>query len=243
MTLNLPNSGAAAQLFYRQFSSAISAETTIQFLRPGGTMFDVGAHVGEYTAIAARCVGSHGVVHAFEPQTELQSVLRKNVQSNRLTNVVLHQCAVTDRTGIVALVVDRNSMGGWINDGVSIVEQVPAVSLDDFIDHEAINDLAFIKLDAAGNERAALAGALQCLERFRPIIICKLYNPDVTQARFGYSSRQVFETLSSQPYTLYVLDGATSPRQVPISSFDQVEARFSDGEYCLHILGLPEGCS
>jgi predicted RNA methylase len=125
ITLDLPNSGAAAQLYYRQFSSAIAAETTIQLLRPGATVFDVGAHVGEYTTIAAKCVGPGGVVHAFEPQPDLQSILHRNMHNNSLANVSVYQCAVTDRSGTVGLVIDRKSMGGWINPNTPAVEQVP----------------------------------------------------------------------------------------------------------------------
>src|SRR5690606_28121969 len=46
--------------------------TVIQrFVRPGDCVLDVGANLGVMTLYAARRVGSTGLVHAFEPQTDL----------------------------------------------------------------------------------------------------------------------------------------------------------------------------
>jgi len=51
-------------------------------LRPGMTFWDVGAHVGFFTVLAARLVGEGGHVHAFEPVEENQRRLRAAVDAH-----------------------------------------------------------------------------------------------------------------------------------------------------------------
>lgn len=47
-----------------------------RWLAPGRVVYDLGAHAGFYTLLAARPVGPAGRVHAFEPLPELLSILR-----------------------------------------------------------------------------------------------------------------------------------------------------------------------
>ena len=57
-------------------------------LGPGMTMLDLGAHVGFFSLIASRCVGSSGKVYAFEPQPEVYDVLVRNIKANGLGSTI-----------------------------------------------------------------------------------------------------------------------------------------------------------
>lgn len=62
------------------------------FLRPGMTVFDLGANIGYFSVIAAALVGSKGRVHSFEPMPHNFERLRRNLQP--FPWATLHNCAV-----------------------------------------------------------------------------------------------------------------------------------------------------
>src|SRR5262245_6597666 len=64
------------------------------WLRPGMTVVDVGANIGQYSLLASARVGAAGTVHAFEPHPGVYEVLRRNLQRAGCTNVSAHQLAV-----------------------------------------------------------------------------------------------------------------------------------------------------
>src|SRR5882672_7947426 len=57
-------------------------------LRPGDTVFDVGANIGFFTALAARRVGASGRVLAFEPHPLNFAALSEMVTRNGLRCVI-----------------------------------------------------------------------------------------------------------------------------------------------------------
>ncbi|TMB59740.1 MAG: FkbM family methyltransferase, partial [Chloroflexi bacterium] len=73
-------------IFYGAYESQ-ELNFTRRILRPGDVMIDVGAHVGIFSLVGARTVGSSGEVHAFEPIAFNYSRLLENVERNRLANV------------------------------------------------------------------------------------------------------------------------------------------------------------
>jgi hypothetical protein len=48
-----------------------------KLLKPGMVFFDVGTHVGQYSLLASKRVGSTGEVHGFEPDPETYRWLRQ----------------------------------------------------------------------------------------------------------------------------------------------------------------------
>lgn len=68
-----------------------------RFLKPGMTVFDVGANAGFYTLAFSRLVGDRGQVWAFEPYAINVGNLIRHIELNDLNNVNLVQAAVADR--------------------------------------------------------------------------------------------------------------------------------------------------
>ena len=112
MQIMLPNSGAAAQVYYRKFSSPQILQTMTEHLRDGMVVLDLGAHAGEYTLITGALVRPSGAVFAFEPQPQLAAIIRGNVQRNRFSHVQVVECAIGNYTGNIGFVTDTRSMGG-----------------------------------------------------------------------------------------------------------------------------------
>ncbi|MBW3630628.1 MAG: FkbM family methyltransferase, partial [Gemmatimonadetes bacterium] len=74
----------------RVLLGSYEAEQTALFrewLRPGDTLLDVGAHVGYYSLLGARLVGERGAVWSFEPNPSNSEWLRRHVRVNGLRNV------------------------------------------------------------------------------------------------------------------------------------------------------------
>lgn len=75
----------------------------VSILHPGAVFWDVGAHVGFFSILAARAVRPRGRVHAFEPMPHNRRRLEEAVRLNHGENVVVHEFAVSDRNGSALL--------------------------------------------------------------------------------------------------------------------------------------------
>src|SRR5262245_23354762 len=104
-----------------------------QMVTEGSVVFDLGAHVGFYTLLAAVLVGPRGKVYAFEPLPENIYFLKEHLRLNRITNVTVIDRAVSDCAGVAAFVqVPSSAMGHFAAHGEL---RVQTVSLDDlFLD-------------------------------------------------------------------------------------------------------------
>ncbi len=71
-----------------------------QAVTRGSIVFDIGAHVGFYTLLAADLVGPEGQVFAFEPVPRNLCYLRKHLRLNSIDNVTVMDMAVADSSGV-----------------------------------------------------------------------------------------------------------------------------------------------
>ena len=146
-----------------------------QLIKPGMTVVDIGANIGYYTLLFARCVGSHGKVFAFEPDPTNLDLLKKNVERFSHNNIIIIPKAVTDYSGIIELYLCQYNPGDHrifdSHDG-RVHISIPSVSLDDyFLDLKSPID--FIKIDVQGAEDSVICGMSKLLND--SIISEKLY--------------------------------------------------------------------
>ena len=203
----MPRSGSAAQVFYRRHSNAEIVQVMEQRLRLGDVVLDVGAHIGEYTLVAASLVGAEGRVYAIEPQPEAAEAIALNAALNGFRNIHVREVALADRAGTMLFRWDAHTWGGFLtNDGTVACLRVRCTTLDTFVEGEGIARIRLIKLDSAGNEKAVLLGGQKLLtSQQSPVLVCKLYHPQVVRERFGYEAREVLELLDSWGYELRAL--------------------------------------
>ena len=156
-----------------------------QNVKPGMMVLDVGANTGYMTILLADMVGAHGQVHAFEPMPATGELLRRNILANGLTQVHLHDFALSDRRGEATLHVDPGNDGGntignvtgegW--KGHSTITVTTEI-LDDFLERAGIANVDFIKIDVEGAESLVFAGARKLLSRpDAPLIVCEVGDP------------------------------------------------------------------
>lgn len=134
-------------------------------------VLDVGANVGVHTLALARAAGT---VIAVEPNPEVAERLLSNAALNGVTNIELHRCLVSDRTGEARFFLPgathRNralaSMYRTSDHGESIV--APMRTVDDLLDGRRID---VIKIDAEGHDLFVIRGAERTLEICHPHIV------------------------------------------------------------------------
>lgn len=154
----------------------------VRHVRTGGTFLDVGAHVGFYTLLGSRLVGSDGLVWAFEPDSTNAGHLRGHVEINQLTNVHIEEAAVTERAGTARFGGGSGSGTGRLTD--SGEQAVRTVSLDAFSELHGLTPTA-MKIDVEGAEEAVIRGATETISRARPVIFLSTHGPEAHEPSVG----------------------------------------------------------
>jgi FkbM family methyltransferase len=149
-------------------------------LRPGMVVLDIGAHVGQYSLIAASDVGPKGRVHSFEPNPASFRRLRDNVEMNGFRHVSTHPLAVSDAEGEATLYVPEHDNLGEASlqacqPGMKETK-VRCVTIDEWARTADLGEsprIDVMKIDVQGLEGKVLQGAREVLKRFRPRIVCE----------------------------------------------------------------------
>jgi FkbM family methyltransferase len=169
-------------------------------LRPGMTVIDVGANVGDITLAAAAVVGESGRVIAYEPGPDAARLLRE--RSRHSPQVEIRQAAVSDTCGDARFFVDpTKSTSATLFAGVAGSNHVPVNVTVCSLDSElptlpAAIDL--IKIDAQGAEGRILEGARRLLKRDKPLLVFELWTPGLHAA--DTSAEQLLQRLAGFGY-------------------------------------------
>ncbi len=175
-----------------------------RIILPGMRVADIGAHIGYFTRLAARRVGSGGRVFAFEPDTENRALLHANTSS--YSNVEVRGEAVTDTDGTSAFYHVPQSSGchSTVEQSGAERTEVPSTSLDTFMHMHDVASLDVIKMDIEGGEWKALLGMERALGTAKHLIL--EYNPDALK-KSGVEPVRVIEFLRDRGFRLSVLRG------------------------------------
>jgi len=157
------------------YESAKAAEFT-KSLWTGAVVFDVGAHVGYYTLLAARSVGHSGTVIAFEPNDRNVALLRRHLALNALSNVEVVEAAAGAAAGRSHFDPHADGHLGRLSELGSV--EVAVVSLDGILaERGLLPDV--IKIDVEGGEEAVLQGATAMLTKGQPTIFLATHGADI----------------------------------------------------------------
>ena len=202
-------------------------------IRPGDVVFDVGAHIGEISVLAARLCGPQGKVFAFEPVPESCARFRENVALNGCENIFLQPVAVAEYTGTVTMNVFPSQYSAWNSrgrpvytdvEGVPVEStpiEVPATTLDEFRATHGIERIQFLKVDVEGHEHAVFGGAARLLGERDVDTICFEISQIPLQGA-GRTAREIFEILESHKYSVYRFDERSERFTGPVRDSTEV---------------------
>jgi FkbM family methyltransferase len=148
---------------------------------PGETVIDIGAHIGYYTLLFAKCVGETGQVVSFEPLPANFVLLQKNAELNHLEQVRVIEMAVFSRTAelVISASDDMANPGdaSVLSPKSEKTFQVSAITLDAFVAKAGLKP-DFIKMDVEGAEHDVLVGARETIAKYRPKMLIELHHFD-----------------------------------------------------------------
>lgn len=127
----------------------------------GDCVWDVGAHRGYATLIAASRVGDRGSVVAFEPASVNRWYLERHTRWNRATNVRVCPFALGASDGRSTIGGEGSSVSFAMGEGS---EPVQVRSLDSLVARRSFEKPTLIKIDVEGFEYQVLRGAREALE-------------------------------------------------------------------------------
>lgn len=164
-----------------------------------GVILDIGANIGQTTLWMAQLLNDNNKIISFEPYPRTFLKLKKNLELNSYSNIILENIALgnTDSTINMVEECETNSGGFRVYNpkahGVrSKVTQVEQITLDQYFSN--INEkITFIKIDVEGFEYNVLRGAKSIIKKHQPILYIELSNSNLKAQ--GSSASQVIELL------------------------------------------------
>src|SRR5882672_879944 len=149
-------------------------------------VFDVGAHIGYYSILAA-LANPASKVYAFEPLPRAIRRFRENLNENKIDNVELIERAVGASPGEAPFYCLPDTSSGipsssglskiffeqpcCVNDGISPRITAQVIRLDDFVKERRIERVDLVKIDTETTEPDVLRGMSAILKRDHPDLI------------------------------------------------------------------------
>lgn len=188
------------------------------YLRPGDWFFDCGAHIGLYSAVAARATDGRCSVFAVEASEATARLLEQNLGASGLGSARVFRKALWSTAGQVSFVDESPNRSAYSRISFDAQQPgsapVPAVTLDELVALSGAEEIALVKLDVEGAEPEALEGGRGALGRgvFSVLMI------EFTEAnlqRRGISTVQLASQVEGLGYRLCAL----SPETLQLAPF------------------------
>jgi FkbM family methyltransferase len=219
LTAKVGGVGVSGYLRHRSFLAEAMrpretyAELFVRSIRPGMTVVDGGAHVGLYTLLAARALGSDGLVVAFEPDRYNLSALRLNVRRAESGNIVVVPKALSNTPGTATFYETASTIGSsLLQRPDSRRHTVETTSIDVELDGRAIAEL-LVKLNVEGAESLALEGMRETFARVRAVTLFIEVNPPLLDAA-GTDVAALLAALEADGFEISYID---LPTQTPVA--------------------------
>jgi FkbM family methyltransferase len=200
-------------------------------LKKGDTFLDIGTHVGFFSIIASKIVCDSGKVYSFEMNHSNYSHLLAHIKLNNSNNIVPHNWAVSDKSGMIEFFHNQDNDGGhslWDcgkhefnikskEKPTSIISY--SVAIDDYFD--AGRKVNFMKIDTEGAEVLVLKGMQNLLKRDKPIVVAEVNEFGLKEMGFSYIDLR--KIMSDIGYRCWKLD---LPKPIELNENEKVESDY-----------------
>lgn len=197
-----------------------------RLVQNGDIAIDVGANSADWTYALSRRVGATGKVFAFEADPFYPNITAKTIRLLNLQNVSFFDFGLADAPRTAQLLI-RNQEDERVAGTSHIVEQVtPEMARKTVsIRLEQLDALAqtypaqlqsrFIKCDVEGYEFAVLRGAMELLQRARPLLCIEIGNGSL----HGFHHRTLYQFLRALDYSSFGLK-KIAEAIIPIQAYE-----------------------
>lgn len=184
-------------------------------LKPGATVYDIGAHQCVVALVLANIVGTKGKVVALEANSHNARVAQKNRDLNNAKQLEVLHAAGSDKPGQI---VFNEGLNGHVDRGGGEWGQVTveAVTVDQLAAKYGTPDVLFV--DVEGFECSILRGASETLKT-NPDIFVEVHTGEGLE-EFGGSVADVLAFFKDKPYKLFMMpaEHETDPQPFDMNS-------------------------
>jgi FkbM family methyltransferase len=157
----------------------------LQFVKPGDTVLDIGANIGIMTYYMSKKI-ENGKVFSFEPIPVNINALRRIVSYFNLSNVHLMDMALGNYNGEVEMVlpvvdkVTKQGLSHVLSDEITTFNEghrhTTKIYKLDSLNKISEQPISAIKMDVENFEYHVLEGAVDLINRDKPVIYCELWD-------------------------------------------------------------------
>lgn len=209
--INLSTGMQDTVFFIGEYERAIT-NIVERLVNRGDVCIDVGANFGWYTTLFAKKVGMDGEVHSFEPVPDNFRELARNFELlGSPNNVFMNRAALGDKEGTVTLNLFSDlptghaSISSQGREGATTFE-CRMLTLDNYLDENAVLDIDFVKVDIEGAEMMFLKGAGRLFQQDRPPVFLMEMALQQT-SNFGYLPDDLIKFIGAEAdYRFYQVD-------------------------------------
>jgi len=181
----------------------------LKLIEPDQTVVDVGANVGWFSLNIAKRY-PHSQILAFEPVPNTFDLLKKNIKLNGMDSIQTFRLALSSQNGEAILYMKAEDSANASTINLNVGQEVQKATctmrqLDELVKENGWK-VDFIKCDVEGGELMVLDGALDSIDRFKPIIWAEMLRK--WSACFGYHPNQIIEMLNELGYRCFTVNGA-----------------------------------
>jgi FkbM family methyltransferase len=176
-------------------------EVLYKLIRPGMTILDIGANIGETTLAFSRLTGKNGKVISFEPDPVTFLRLQEHLELNNCKNVIaINKGLGNSESEMILEKGENNSGGNRISPLQTSGEQISITTLDKIYHGLNITSLDFIKIDVEGYELHVLEGGKETIGKFKPEFFIELVDDFLRDQ--GNSSSALVKFLEERNYAV-----------------------------------------
>ncbi len=180
----------------------------LQYFGKGVVAVDCGANIGVRTIEWARLMYGWGMVHSFEAQEKIFYALAGNIAINNCLNVIAKNVAVGEKCSTLK-VPEPDYLSPASFGSLELIKKEGTEFIGQHIDYDKTREiqlisidslrldrLDYMKIDVEGMEEAVLAGAIESIAKFKPILFVENIksnkeNLESYFARHGYKAYRI----------------------------------------------------